>query len=172
MNVRQGTAWNNKPLARRYVRLSFSEAPSSQRDSTPSNPPSPSIRSSRDMSTGPSLSPRTIPLRRRITRAHMRKERRRKRKVERTMRRGRRTSSASPPLLGGCSGDMGERERQCDSDCGHQIITGAARLDCAWRPSLQPNLQSPAGSPPRVAARPPSSPRTQTSRSQTPTMPP
>ena len=83
------------PLARRYALRTFSETPSSQRDSTPSKPPSPSMRSSLLRSTGPSLSLRMMPLRRRMIRAHMRKERRRKRKVERTIRMGSRMRSAS-----------------------------------------------------------------------------
>lgn len=72
-----------------------------------SKPPSPSMSSSRLMSTGPSLSRRTIPLRLRMKRTQTRKTRRRKRKVERTMRRGRRTKRAS-----GCwGGESGGRER-------------------------------------------------------------
>ena len=93
------------PFARRYVRLSGSLTDSNHLDSTPSRPPSPSMRSSLLKSTGPSPSRRRIPrrLRRRMTKT--RKRRMRKRKVERTISNGRRKSNAS--LLGGGPGWSG-----------------------------------------------------------------
>ena len=93
------------PLARRYVRLSDSVTDSNHRDSTPSRPPSPSMRSSLLRSTGPSPSRKRIPrrLRRRMTKT--RKRRMRKRKVERTISSGRRKSNAS--LLCGGPGWFG-----------------------------------------------------------------
>lgn len=83
------------PFARRYVRLSDSLTDSNHLDSTPSRPPSPSMRSSLLKSTGPSPSRKRIPrrLRRRMTKT--RKRRMRKRKVERTISSGRRKSNAS-----------------------------------------------------------------------------
>jgi len=90
----------------------LSSTSSSQRDSRFSNPPSPSMSSSRDMSTGPSLSLRMMPRLRRMMRAHMRKVRRRNRKVERTIRRGRRTRRASGGPWGwfGCLDMRGGRQ--------------------------------------------------------------
>lgn len=93
------------PLARRYIRRSESLTDSNHLDSTPSRPPSPSMKFSLLKSMGPSPSRRRIPrrLRRRMTRT--RKRRMRKRKVERTISSGKRKSNAS--LLLGCPGWFG-----------------------------------------------------------------
>ena len=93
------------PFARRYARLSESLTDSNHLDSTPSRPPSPSMRSSLLKSIGPSPSRKRIPrrLRRRMTQT--RKRRMRKRNVERTISSGRRKSNAS--LFGGAPGWVG-----------------------------------------------------------------
>jgi hypothetical protein len=85
----------NEPFALRYNLRVLSFTFSSQRDSTPSTPPSPWTRSSLLMSIGPSLSRSAIPRRLRRRRIHIRKRSRRKRNVERTIKSGRRTRRAS-----------------------------------------------------------------------------
>lgn len=82
-------------LARWYCRCSPSDTVSSQRDSSVSNPPSPSTKSSLLISTGPSWSRSIMPRRRRSIMTHMRKSRRRKRNVESTISSGKRMYSAS-----------------------------------------------------------------------------
>jgi hypothetical protein len=92
---RENVADIHIPFALAYDLRTVSLTLSIQRDSTPSKPPSPSINSSLLISTGPSLSRNTMPLRLRINMTHTRKNKSMKRNVDRTMSNGNSMSRAS-----------------------------------------------------------------------------